>query len=92
VGNAGEVEIDSVALERDALAPEASALLLTHREAAVGAHDSPPRKVFGQLAGREEASGETRGAGRDVAVGSDKPLRDRPDGVDDRLVAVRGDD
>jgi hypothetical protein len=46
-GDAGDVEIDAVALEGDALRPEALALLLPHRQAAVGADDSPPGQVVG---------------------------------------------
>ena len=75
MGDAGEVEVDAVALEGDALGPEALALLLPHREAAVGADDAPPGEVVGELLGREEAGAEARGAGRDVAVGPDESLR-----------------
>jgi hypothetical protein len=91
VRDAGEVEIDAVALEGDALGPEAPALLLSHREAAVGADDAPPGKVRRVLLGREEAGREARRAGRDVTVGADEALRDRADGIDDRLVSVGGD-
>ena len=89
--DAGEVEVDASALERDALGPEASALLLPHRERAVGADDAPPGEAVGELFGGEEAGRESRRAGRDVAVGADEALRDRPDRVDDVLVAVGGD-
>jgi hypothetical protein len=91
VGDAGEVEVDAVALERDALGPEALALLLPHRQGSVGADDAPPRQIVGQLVGGEEAGREARGAGRDIAVGPDESLRDLPDGLDDGLVAVGGD-
>ena len=63
MGDAGGVEIDALALEGDALGPEASALLLPHRQAAVGADDTPPREVVGDLVGREEAGGEAGRAG-----------------------------
>jgi hypothetical protein len=91
VRDAGEVEVDPVAPERDALGPEPSALLLPHRERAVGADDPPPGQAIGDLGGGEEASGETRRAGRDVAIGADEPLRDLPDRVDDLGVTVLGD-
>jgi len=63
VRDAGEVEIDAVAFEGDALGPEASALLLPHCEGAVGADDPPPGKVVGTLPGREQAGGEAWRAG-----------------------------
>jgi hypothetical protein len=91
VRDASDVEVDLAALERDTLGPEPLPLLLPHREAAVGADDAPPRDVIGVPAGREEAGGEARSAGRDVAVGADEPLRDRPDRGDDLGVAVGGD-
>jgi hypothetical protein len=91
VGDAGDVEVDAVAPEGDALGPEALALLLPHREAAVGADDAPPGEVVRVLLGGEDAGAEARRAGRDVAVGPDEPLRDRADGLEDRLVAVVGD-
>jgi len=91
VRDAGDVEVDAVAFEGDALGPEASALLLPHRQAAVGADDAPPGQVGGNLFGGEEAGAQPGRARRDVAVGADEALRDLPDGVDDRLVAVVGD-
>jgi hypothetical protein len=91
VGDAGDVEVDPVPLEGDALGPEASALLLPYRQRAVGADDAPPGNVVGDLAGGEQTGGEARRAGRDVAVGPDEALRDRPDRVDDLGVAVGGD-
>jgi hypothetical protein len=88
VGDADEVQIDAVALEGDALRPESSALLLSHRQRAVGADDPPPGKVVGDLMGGEQAGGKARCPRRDVAIGADEPLRDRPDRVDDVLVPV----
>jgi hypothetical protein len=67
------------------------ALLLPHRQAAVGADDSPPGKVVGDLLGGEEAGREARRAGRDVAIGTDEALRDRADGLDDLGVSVVDD-
>jgi hypothetical protein len=66
-------------------------LLLPHRQGAVGADNSPPGEVVGDLVGREESGAEAGRAGRDVAIGADEALRDRADGLDDRLVAVVGD-
>jgi hypothetical protein len=63
VGDAGDLEVDPVPLEGDALGPEPAALLLPHREAAVGADDAPPREAVGHLLGREEAGGEPRRPG-----------------------------
>jgi hypothetical protein len=91
VGDAGDVEVDALALEGDALGPEAPALLLPHRQAAIGADDAPPGEVVGDLVGREQAGGEAGCTGRDVAIGPDEALRDLLDRVDDLLVAVGGD-
>jgi hypothetical protein len=63
VGDAGGVEVDAVAFEGDALGPETLALLLPHRQGAVGADDAPPGEVVGELVGREEARGEAGRAG-----------------------------
>jgi len=63
VGDAGDVEVDTGAFEGDALGPEASALLLAHRQGAVGADDAPPGEVGGELPGREEAGREAGCAG-----------------------------
>ena len=89
--DAGDVHVDPLAVERDALGHQVFALPLPHREAAVGADDAPPRHVVGVLLGREEPSAEARRPRRDVAVGPDEALRDRPDGLDDRLVVAVGD-
>jgi hypothetical protein len=43
------------------------------------------------LVGREDASGEARGARRDVTVGGDEALGDRADGLDDLCVTIGGD-
>jgi hypothetical protein len=88
VGDAGDVHVDPVALEGDALRQQMLALPLPHREAAVGADDSPPGSVVGVLMGGEEAGRKARRAGRDVAVGADEALRDLPDRVDDLQVPV----
>lgn len=88
VGDAGDVQIDAVALEGDALGPEAPALLLPDRQGAVGADDAPPGEIVGDLVGGQQAGGEARRTRRDVAISADEPLRDRPDRVDDVLVAV----
>jgi hypothetical protein len=88
VGDPGDVEVDTVALERDALRPEALALLLPHRQRAVGADDPPPGEVIGDLVGGEQAGGEARRPRRDVAIGADEALRDRPDRFDDVLVPI----
>jgi len=91
VRDAGEVEIDPIALEGDALRPEPSALLLPHRQGPVGADDAPPGDVVGDLLAGEQPGGEPRRPRRDVAVGADESLRDRPDRVDDLGVAIDGD-
>jgi hypothetical protein len=88
VRDASDVEVDPVSFEGDALGPEASALLLSHRQRAVGADDAPPGDIVRMPAGREEAGGEARGAGRDVAIGADEALRDRPDRFDDLFVPI----
>jgi hypothetical protein len=67
------------------------ALAAPHREAAVGADHAPPGKVVGVLLGREDAGAEARCSRRDVAVGGDEALRDRPDVLDDLRVALVGD-
>jgi hypothetical protein len=53
VRDAGEVEVDPLPLERDALGPETPALLLPHRQRAVGADDPPPGKAVGNPPGGE---------------------------------------
>jgi hypothetical protein len=59
------------------------ALPLPHREAAVGAHDPPPRHVVGMLLGREKPGTEARRSRRDVTVGPHEALGDLPDRLDD---------
>jgi hypothetical protein len=88
VRDAGEVEVDPVPLERNALGPEPLSLLLPHRQRAVGADDPPPGEAVGNLPGGQQPGGEPRRPRRDVAVGADEPLRDLPDRVDDGLVAI----
>lgn len=90
MGDAGDVHVDAVAVEGDALGHQVLALPLPDREAAVGADDAPPGEAVGDLLGGEQAGAEPRRAGRDVAVGADEALRDLPDRVDDRLVALVG--
>ena len=91
VGDAGDFEVDAVTFEGDALGPEAPALLLPHRQAAVGTDDAPPGQILRDLLGRQQAGTEARRAGRDVAIGPDEALRDLPDCLDDRLVAFVSD-
>jgi phage-related protein len=88
VRDAGGVHVDTLAVEGDALGHQVFALPLPYREAAVGAHDPPPREVVGMLLAREEASAEPRGTGRDVAVGPHEALRNLPDRLDDLGVAL----
>jgi hypothetical protein len=88
VGDAGDVHVDPLAPEGDALGLEMFALPLPHREAAVGAHDPPPGDIVGVLLSRQEAGAEARRSGRDVAVGPHEPLRDLPDALDDLRVAL----
>jgi hypothetical protein len=83
VGDAGDIHVDALAVEGDALGHQVFALPLPHREAAIGADDAPPRSVIRDLLGGEEAGAEARSAGRDVAVGPHEPLRDLPDALDD---------
>lgn len=92
MGDAGDVHVDPLAPEGDALGLEMFALPLAHREAAVGADDAPPRKVVGNLLGREKPGAQTRRSGRDVAVSSDEALRDLPDRLDDLRVPLVVDD
>ena len=89
VGDAGDVHVDAfvAGAEGDSLGPEAPALLLPDRQAAVGADDSPPGDLDVVLAGQDLA-GEARCAGRDVAVGGDEALGDRADGGEDTLAAL----
>jgi len=91
VGDAGDRHVDAVALEGDALGPEAFALAWADGEGAVGADHAPPGKVAWVLLGGEDAGAQAGGAGRDVAVGGDEALRDRADRVDDLGVALVGD-
>jgi hypothetical protein len=63
VGDAGDVHVDAVAAEGDALGQQALALSPADREAAVGLDDTPPREVAGVPLGREDAGGEARRAG-----------------------------
>jgi hypothetical protein len=91
VGDAGNVHVDAVAVEGDALGHQVLALPVPHGEAAVGANDAPPREVVGNLLAGEEAGTEAGRAGRDVAIGPHEALRDLPDRIDDRLVAFFGD-
>jgi hypothetical protein len=88
VGDAGDGHVDAVAIEGDALGHQVLTLPPPHREAAVGADDSPPREAVGNLLGREQPGTEAWGAGRHVAVGPHESLRNLPDRVDDRLVAL----
>lgn len=53
MGDAGDVHVDALAVERDALGHEAFALPLPHRQAAVGADDAPPGKIVGDPLGRQ---------------------------------------
>jgi hypothetical protein len=93
VRDAGDVHVDALAVEGDALGHQVFALPLPHREAPVGADDAPPRDVRGMLLGREKAGAEARRSRRDVAVGPYESLRDLPDRIDDRQVSiVVGDD
>jgi hypothetical protein len=88
VRDAGDVHVDPLAPEGNALGQEVFALPLPHREAAIGADDAPPGGVVGDPLGREKPSAETRRARRDVAVGPHEPLRDLPDRRDDLRVAL----
>jgi hypothetical protein len=88
VGDAGDVHVDPVAPERDALRQQMLALPLPYGQAAVGADYAPPGSVVGVLLGRQEAGREPRRAGRNVAVGADEALRDLPNRVDDLQVPV----
>jgi hypothetical protein len=88
VRDAGDVHVDALAVEWDPLGHQAFALPLPHRKAAVGSDHSPPGEVVGMLLGREEAGRETRGAGRDVAIGPHEALRDLPYRLDDLGVAL----
>jgi hypothetical protein len=88
VGDPGDVHVDALAVEGDALGHQMFALPLPDREAAVGADDPPPRGVIWDLLGREEAGAEARSAGRDVAVGPHEALRDLPNRLDDFRVAL----
>jgi hypothetical protein len=63
VGDAGDVHVDALAVEGDALGHQVFALALTDGEAAVGADDAPPGEVIGDLLSREEAGGEAGRAG-----------------------------
>jgi hypothetical protein len=56
---------------------------------AVGADDSPPGEV-GVVALEEDRAGETRGTGRDVAVGADEAGRDLADAGEDLKEAEFG--
>jgi hypothetical protein len=88
VGDAGDVHVDALAVEGDALGHQVFALPLPNREAAVGAHDPPPGGAIGDLLGREKTGTEARGARRDVAVSTDEALRDIPDRFDDLGVVL----
>ena len=60
IAGSGDIHVDPLAPEGNALGQEVLALPLPHREAAIGADDSPPRGVVGDLLGREQSRGETR--------------------------------
>jgi hypothetical protein len=87
VRDAGDVHVDALAVERDALGHQMFALPLPHREAPVGSNDPPPRNVVGML-GREKAGAEPRRSRRDITVGPHEALRDLPDRLDDLGVAL----
>jgi hypothetical protein len=89
--DAGDLKIDLVAFERDALGPEPLPLLLSYGQGAVGADHAPPRQAVRDLAGGEKTGRKPRRSRRDITVGADEPLRYRADRVDDLGVSVRGD-
>jgi hypothetical protein len=69
-------------VERHALGCEVSALAWALGERAVGADHPPPGQVR-VVALEENRAGETRRAGRDVAVGADEAGRDLADAGED---------
>ena len=76
-GCSGRGHLDPLAAEGHALGDQPPFLPAALGERAVGADDPPPGQV-GLVALEEHRAGESGRSRRDVAVGGDEPLRDRP--------------